>query len=117
MHVVTQKSWRTDRKVVNVGRIHIIKKYEQAVWNFWSDLNREALLVVVIDRRSISANCQFSNKQTCKNREEVANIQGHDCQHATDVLVLAIKTKTANKLTVGSRVLPGQCRCMLWEDR
>lgn len=40
--------------------------------------------MMIIHNRGISTNGQLTNEQTCKDGEEVSNVQGHDCQHAVE---------------------------------
>jgi hypothetical protein len=51
------------------------------LWSFVIHHHRKASLVMVLDWRGVSANGQFTNKEASKDREEISNVQGHDCQH------------------------------------
>jgi hypothetical protein len=73
-------------------------------------------LVMILNWRGVSANSQFAHEEACKDREEIPNIQCHDCQHAMEGQFGDHNMETG-RLTAGNRVQPGGYRYKLSADR
>jgi hypothetical protein len=78
--------------------------------------HEKASLVMILNWRGVSANGQFAHKEACKNREEISDVQRHDCQHATK-RQLVYRVEKIGKLTAGNQVQPGGCKCKLSAGR
>jgi hypothetical protein len=78
--------------------------------------HEKASLVMILDWRGVSANSQFTHKEARKDREEISNVQCHDCQHAIEGQFSDCKMGTS-RLTAGNQVQPVGCRCKLSAGR